>query len=98
MNWSIEPLKPILEKKRVASLVLAGEKPMLEGEGVEGKCSFEGTLMQKRNLVGKASDKTHGGTELSGKEERLLLLLERWRRVTSPIPFLVFEREPKNLT
>jgi hypothetical protein len=36
LSWSREDLKPRLEKKRVAGLMLAGKKPTLEGEGVEG--------------------------------------------------------------
>jgi hypothetical protein len=95
MNWSIEDPKPRLEKKRVAGLVLAGKKPVLEGEGIEGQCSCEGTLLHRGNPAGKAYDKPRGGPELSGEEGRLLLLPERWRRVTSPIPFLILEREPR---
>jgi hypothetical protein len=95
LNWSIEDPKPRLEKKRVAGLVLAGKKLVLEGEGIEGQCSCEGTLLHRGNPAGKASDKPCGGPELSGEEGRLLLLPERWRRVTSPIPFLILEREPR---
>jgi hypothetical protein len=71
-------------------LVLAGKKPVLEGEGIEGQCSCEGTLLHIGNLAGKAYDKPHGGPELSGEEGRLLLLPERWRRVTSLMVFLEF--------
>jgi hypothetical protein len=53
------------------------------------------TLFHRGNPAGKASDKTHGGIEISGEEGRLLFLTERWRRVTSPIPFLILEREPR---
>jgi hypothetical protein len=98
LNWSIEDSKPRLEKKRVEGLVLAGKKPVLEGEGIEGQCSYEGTLLHRGNLAGKAYDKPHGGPELSGEEGRLMLLPERWRRVTSLIPFLTFEREPRKPT
>ena len=97
MNWSIEYLKPKLEKTRVASLVLDGKKLVLEGEGIEGWCRCEGNLLHIGNLDGKASEKPRGGSEISGEEGRLIPLPERWRRVNSPIPFLNFEREPRKL-
>jgi hypothetical protein len=74
-------------------LVLDGKKTVMEGEGIEGQCICEGTHLHKGNTVGKASDKSCGGPELSGEEGRLLLLPKRWRKVTSPIPFLILERE-----
>jgi hypothetical protein len=45
LNWSIEDVKPRLEQKRVAGLVLARKKPVLKGEGIKGQCSCEGTLL-----------------------------------------------------
>ena len=95
MNWSIEDPKSRLKQKRAAGLVLAGKKPILEGEGIEGQCSCEGTLLHRGNPAGNPFDKPRGGPELSGEEGRLLLLLERWRKETSPIPFLSLEREPR---
>jgi len=75
-------------------LVLDGKKLVLEGEGVEGQCSYEGSLLHRGNTIGKASYKPRGNLELSGEEERLILFPNMWRRVTSPIPFLILEREP----
>jgi hypothetical protein len=93
MNWSIKDPKPRLEKNRVTKLVLARKKSMLQGEGAEGQCSCEGTLLHRGNIAGKESNKPHGGTKLSREEGRLLLLPERWMRVTFLILFLSLERE-----
>jgi hypothetical protein len=94
MNWSIEDPKIKLDQKRVTNLVLTGNKLMLEGEGIEGQCSCEGTLLHRGNPAGNEYDKLHGSPELSGEEGRLLLFIERGRRVASPIPFLSLERDP----
>jgi hypothetical protein len=62
----------------VTGLVLAGKKSVLEGEGIEGRCSDEGTLLHIGNSNGKASDKPHGGPNLSGEEGRLILFPYQW--------------------
>jgi hypothetical protein len=77
--------------------VLDGKKLVLEEEGVKGQCSYEGTLLHRGNVAGNAYDKPHGGPELNGEEGRLLLLPERWRRVTSQISFFILEVEPRKL-
>jgi hypothetical protein len=75
--------------------VLVGKKLVLDGEGVEGQCSYEGTLLHRGNLAGKEYDKPLGGPNISGEEGRLLLLPERWRRVISLTTLLSLEREPR---
>jgi hypothetical protein len=62
---------------------------LLEGEGIEGQCSCEGTLVCRGNPTRKAYDKPCGGPDLSGKEGKLLLFPMEWRRVTSLIYSLV---------
>jgi hypothetical protein len=47
--------------------MLAGNKPTMEGESPKGNYSCEGTLLCIGNPVGKASNKPHGGIDLSGK-------------------------------
>jgi hypothetical protein len=42
--WASTYPKPRLEQKRVAGLVLDGNKSVLERKGVKGKCSCEETL------------------------------------------------------
>jgi hypothetical protein len=96
MNWSIEDSKPRLEQNRVVSLVLAGKKPMLEGEGIEGQCSCEGNLLYRGNPTGKAYDKPCGGPELSGEEGRLLLFPDKWSFEDKGIVYCWFNR-PKIL-
>jgi len=71
MNWSIEDPKPRLEQKRVIGLVLVGKKLVLEGEGIEGQCNYEGTLLHRGNPAGKAYDKPRGAPKLSGEEGRI---------------------------
>jgi hypothetical protein len=70
----LEQIRPKIETeaKEVTSLMLVGKKPKMEGEGVEGQCSFENTPLCRGNLAGKASNKPHGGPELNGKERKFL--------------------------
>jgi hypothetical protein len=67
-----------VEKKRVMGLVLARKKPALEGEGIEGQCSCEGSLFHIGNPAGKAFDKPHGGPDLSGEEGIFLSFPTKW--------------------
>jgi hypothetical protein len=52
-------------------LMLEGKKPTLEGEGAEGQCSCEGTLLCRGNPARKAFDKPMEVLSLVGKKGKL---------------------------
>jgi hypothetical protein len=73
-------------------LVLSRKKPKLEGEGIEGQCSYERTPLCRGNLVGKAFDKPLGCPKLRGERGNFVVSIGV-KESNLPDPFLDFSSQ-----